>query len=104
MRIGQRMRRRPRMGAPQSYNLCDLCFEGGMNWKGPFHGRQNDTRANLLLSPFRIRTRKACPQAVVAHVDQALQQNPLAESELCRVNSCLASSKSRQGRQAEFRS
>jgi porin len=31
------------MGAPQSYNLCDLYFEGGMNWKGPFHGRQNDT-------------------------------------------------------------
>jgi len=30
------------MGAPQSYNLSNLYVEGGMNWKGPFHGREND--------------------------------------------------------------
>ena len=30
------------MGAPQSYNLSNLYIEGGMNWKGPFHGREND--------------------------------------------------------------
>jgi porin len=30
------------MGAPQSYNLSNVYVEGGMNWKEPFHGREND--------------------------------------------------------------
>jgi porin len=30
------------MGAPQSYNLSNLYIEGGMDWKGPFPGREND--------------------------------------------------------------
>jgi porin len=45
------------MGAPQSYNLCDLYFEGGMNWKGPFHCWPNDTfgfaAAYLQISPAK---------------------------------------------------
>jgi porin len=45
------------MGAPQSYNLCDLYFEGGMNWIGPFRGREKDTfgfgAAFLQISPAK---------------------------------------------------
>jgi porin len=45
------------MGAPQSYNLCDLYFEGGMNWMGPFRGREKDTfgfgAAYLQISPAK---------------------------------------------------
>jgi porin len=45
------------MGAPQSYNLCDLYFEGGMNWIGPFRGREKDTfgfgAAYLQISPAK---------------------------------------------------
>jgi porin len=31
------------MGAPAGYNLSNLFIEGGMNWIGPFRGRDNDT-------------------------------------------------------------
>jgi porin len=31
------------MGAPGSYNLSNLFIEGGINWKGLFPGRDNDT-------------------------------------------------------------
>jgi porin len=31
------------MGAPAGYNLSNLFIEGGMNWIGPFKGRDNDT-------------------------------------------------------------
>jgi porin len=45
------------MGAPQSYNLCDLYFEGGMNWMEPFRGREKDTfgfgAAYLQISPAK---------------------------------------------------
>jgi hypothetical protein len=37
------------MGAPQSYNLCDPYFEGGMNWMGPFRGREKDTFGSINL-------------------------------------------------------
>jgi porin len=30
------------MAAPQSYNLCNVYVDGGMNWNEPFHGREND--------------------------------------------------------------
>ena len=31
------------MGAPAGYNLSNLFVEGGINWIGPFSGRDNDT-------------------------------------------------------------
>lgn len=31
------------MGAPDAYNLSNLFIEGGLNWIGPFAGRENDT-------------------------------------------------------------
>jgi porin len=31
------------MGAPGRYNVSNIFIEGGMNWKGPFKGRENDT-------------------------------------------------------------
>ncbi|HEY1796958.1 MAG TPA: carbohydrate porin [Stellaceae bacterium] len=31
------------MGAPSRFNLSDLFVEGGLNWKGVFKGRDNDT-------------------------------------------------------------
>lgn len=30
------------MGAPAEFNLSNLFVEAGMNWKGPFEGREND--------------------------------------------------------------
>ena len=45
------------MGAPQSYNLSNLYIDGGMNWKGPFRGRENDVSgfgvAYLGISPAK---------------------------------------------------
>jgi porin len=31
------------MGAPDTFNVSNLFIEGGLNWKGPFEGRKNDT-------------------------------------------------------------
>jgi porin len=31
------------MGAPDTFNVSNLFIEGGMNWKGLFEGRENDT-------------------------------------------------------------
>jgi porin len=31
------------MGAPDTFNVSNLFIEGGLNWKGPFEGRENDT-------------------------------------------------------------
>ncbi|MDR3530970.1 MAG: carbohydrate porin [Rhodopila sp.] len=30
------------MGAPDTFNLSNLFIEGGLNWKGPFEGRESD--------------------------------------------------------------
>jgi porin len=47
------------MGAPQSYNLSNLYVEGGVNWKRPFHSRENDVFgfgvAYLGISPSKRR-------------------------------------------------